>query len=447
MTGAAQSATARPPLPEGPFLVCGLARSGQALCRALAQLGERVIAVDAANPEGAAGLSSLGVEVHLDASGEDLIERVNVLVKSPGVPQTAPVVAAARAAGLAVIGELDLGWRLVPGRVIAVTGTNGKTTVTEMIGHILGSSGRAVQVAGNVGRPVSELAGSGGGEDQDLVIEASSFQLEDSELFAPNVGVLLNVTPDHLDRHGTMEEYRSAKLRLFANQGETDVAVLPLGFGDAPGSARVMTFGESGADVSVGPDGLSFDGAALFAREEFLLPGEHNLLNAAAAAAACLAHGVERSAISEALESFRGVPHRLELVAEAAGVTWFNDSKSTNVDSTLTALAAMEAPVHLILGGQAKGQDFTALAGPIAARCASIYLIGVDAARIADDIATSEVPIVQSGDLASAVAGIADRATAGDVALLSPACASFDQFNDFEDRGRRFSALVSEVIR
>jgi len=447
MIGAGHSATARPPLPKGPFLVCGLARSGQSLCKALASRGEQVIAVDAAAPEGAAGLSELGVEVHLDAGGEDLIERANVLVKSPGVPQTAPAVAAARAAGIAVIGELDLGWRLVAGRVIAVTGTNGKTTVTEMIGHILRESGRTVSVVGNVGRPVSDLAQADVQPDQDLVIEASSFQLEDSDLFAPNVGVLLNVTPDHLDRHGTMAEYRSAKLRLFANQGEQDVAVLPVGFGVVPGQAREVTFGEVNADVCVGSGALTADGVEILGQGRLRLPGRHNLLNAAAATAACIAHGVDQSAIARALETFPGVPHRLELVAESGGITWFNDSKSTNVDSTLTALAAVDAPVHLVLGGQSKGQDFTALTGPIASQCASVHLIGADAGRIADAIAGTGVSVVNSGDLATAVAEIADQAVAGEVALLSPACASFDQFTDFEDRGRRFSALVREVIR
>ena len=447
MTGAAEAASSRPLLPEGPFLVCGLARSGQALCKALRQRGETVIAVDAAAPDGAAGLSELGVEVHLDASGEDLIGRVKVLVKSPGVPQTAPVVVAARAAGIAVVGELDLGWRLAPGRVIAVTGTNGKTTVTEMIGHILRESGRPVEVVGNVGRPVSELAVAADSSDRDLVIEASSFQLEDSELFAPNVGVLLNVTPDHLDRHGTMAEYRAAKLRLFANQTEADVAVLPADLRDLSARSRVVTFGAADADVCVENGAVSFDDTELVGQGQLRLPGGHNLLNAAAAAAACIAHGVDQALIGSALRSFPGVPHRLELVAEAAGVSWFNDSKSTNVDSTITALAAIEAPVHLILGGEAKGQDFSSLTKPISARCASVHLIGVDAGRIAEALSGTAVSVFHSGELVTAVAEIADQAVAGDVALLSPACASFDQFSDFEDRGRRFTALAREVVR
>ena len=438
----------RPALPVGPFLVCGLARSGQAVARVLARSGETVIAVDSASPEGAGGLAVDGVEVHLDAAGEDLVTRAGTVVKSPGVPSRAPVIEAARSAGVPVVGELEIGWRLTSGPVIAVTGTNGKTTVTEMAGHVLRHGGRQVAVAGNVGRPISDLAGTPEAGST-IVAEASSFQLEDCDGFAPEVAVFLNLSPDHLDRHGTMEAYRSAKLKIFERQTADDFAILPFAgdFDDAGGQATRVTFGGPGADLSVESGSLRWRGEEILGSGGLPLPGAHNLLNAAAASAACLALGIEPDVAGDALRSFAGVPHRLELVADSGGVRWFNDSKSTNVGSTLTALAALDCPVHLILGGEGKGQDFSALAAAVARSCASVSLIGEAADEIARAIAPAAVPTFEEGELGSAVGELRGRARPGEAVLLSPACASFDQFRDFEDRGTAFRLLVDGAVR
>ena len=442
---AAIEVAGRPALPEGPFLVCGLARSGQAVAKALAERGEKVFAVDSAEPDGAAGLAGLGVELQLNAAGDDLIGQIRTLVKSPGVPQHAPAVLAARAAGVKVLGELELGWRMVPGRVIAVTGTNGKTTVSQMIGHVLREAGTSCTVVGNVGTPLSALAG-GTGNRGTLVVEASSFQLEDAEKFAPDVALLLNISPDHLDRHGTMASYRSAKLKIFECQGEGSIAVVPEAEsrGDIGGSADVLSFGEDGAEMTVADGALHWQGREILASGELALPGRHNLLNAAAAGTACIAAGVAPDVVGRALRSFAGVAHRLELVLDRDGVRWINDSKATNVDSTLTALLAVEGPVRLILGGQGKGQDFSALAERVATTCASVHLIGEATDALADALKATGVGMSFDLTLGAAVKSCSAEARAGESVLLSPACASFDQFADFEDRGDQFRRLVEE---
>jgi UDP-N-acetylmuramoylalanine--D-glutamate ligase len=429
----------RPPLPGGPYLVAGLARSGEAAALALRALGEEVIGVDAGHPD-AGRLPAAGVEVHLDVPGEDLAARARTLVKSPGVPQDAPVVRAARARGLVVLGELELGWRLVPGPVLAVTGTNGKTTTAELAGAILRAAGRRVEVAGNVGTALSSLAGRLDGETW-IVAECSSFQLEDADAFAPEAAVLLNLAPDHVDRHGTYEAYVAAKLRVFARQRADDIAVVP---DDLPleVAAHRVTFGVDG-DVSEAAGALWWRGEELIAAGDIRLPGPHNRVNAMAAAAACLAIGIEPDAVREALRSFAGVRHRLEPVAEHDGVIYVNDSKATNVASTLVALRSLEAPVHLILGGQGKGQDFTPLREEIARRCVAVRLIGEDADAIAAALSGLYVELHRDGTLERAVAGTRTEARPGEVVLLSPACASFDQFTDFEARGDAFRALVT----
>jgi UDP-N-acetylmuramoylalanine--D-glutamate ligase len=442
----------RPPLPAGPYLVVGLARSGIAAAQALLARGENVIVHDAGSPQSeslrgaAAELERAGAEVHLGATGEGLLERVRALVKSPGVPPQAPVVAAARAGGLAVMGELELGWRLTPNPFIAITGTNGKTTTTEWIGHILRTAARPVAVVGNVGTAVSSLAGH---VDPAAVVvcECSSFQLEDALAFAPEVAVLLNLAPDHLDRHGTFEDYVAAKLRIFAHQGNDDIAIAPLGLGveDLGGCARRVCVGTGpGAELSAQAGQLWWDEAPLLAATEISLPGAHNRANAMAAAAACLAYGVERDAVAEGLRTFAGVAHRLETVAERGGVRFVNDSKATNVDSTLVALASYPDGVHLIAGGRGKAQDFTPLAAPVAERCRAVYLIGEAADELAGALGATGVPLHRSATLERAVAEAAAAARPGETVLLSPACASFDQFPDFEARGDRFRSLVSD---
>ncbi|MFZ0091939.1 MAG: UDP-N-acetylmuramoyl-L-alanine--D-glutamate ligase, partial [Solirubrobacteraceae bacterium] len=350
----------RPALPGGPYLVVGLARSGVAAALALRARGEEVIGCDAGSRTapglGAAAerLSAAGVEVHLDASGDALAARAGTLIKSPGVPQTAPAVVAARARGVPVLGELELGWRLVVNEFIAVTGTNGKTTTTEWIGHIHREAAVPVAVAGNVGTAVTSLAGTLSA-DATVVCEASSFQLEDTVAFAPEVAVLLNLAADHLDRHPSFDDYVAAKLRIFAHQGNDDVAVAPvdLGVQDLGGCARRVPFGpHDGAELSERAGYLWWDEEPLLHVGEISLPGEHNRANAMAAAAVCLARGIDREAVAAGLRSFAGVAHRLELIRVRDGVAFVNDSKATNVASTLVALRSYREGVHLIAGGR-----------------------------------------------------------------------------------------------
>ena len=388
----------------------------------------------------------MGVEVHLDAAGDDLVTASTILVKSPGVPKEAPVVEAARALNAELLGEMELGWRLTDGPVTAVTGTNGKTTVTEMIGHLTRSSGQDCSVVGNVGRPICDLVGTEAAHDN-IVLEASSFQLEDTLAFAPDVAVVLNIGSDHLDRHGTVDDYREAKLAILSRQPENAVAVVPGDMGglEGRGLARRVTFGQPESDLATRDGELTWHGEAFASVEDVQLPGVHNLRNAEAACAAAIASGVPVDSLAEGLRTFQGVPHRLELVAERAGVRWYNDSKATNVESTLTALAAVEGKVRLILGGQGKGQDFTPLRAAVASRCASVHLIGESAGVLSELLSDSGVHTQIDSDLRLAVAACSRLARSGEAVLLSPACASFDQFDDFEDRGDSFRRLVGEL--
>jgi UDP-N-acetylmuramoylalanine--D-glutamate ligase len=433
----------RPPLPPGPFLVVGLARSGVAAALALRARGEEVIGSDTGTPD-VGRLREAGVEVHLDASGEHLAARARTVIKSPGVPQDAPIIAASRRRGLVILGELELAWRLLANEFIAVTGTNGKTTTTEWIGHIHREASLPVAVAGNVGTAATSLIGSVPGAAT-VVLEASSFQLEDVDAFAPEAAVLLNLSPDHLDRHAGYEDYVAAKLRIFTRQGNDDVAVAPrdLAIEDLGGCARRVTFGSGpGAELSDRAGYLWWDEEPLLPVEEIGLPGAHNRENAMAAAAVCLARGVPAEAVRAGLRGFAGVRHRLETIARRDGVDFVNDSKATNVASTLVALRAYDGGVHLIAGGRGKSQDFRELAPTVAERCRAVYLIGEAAEEIGRALAGTGVPVAQCGELASAVAAASAAARAGETVLLSPACASFDQYPDFETRGDHFRALV-----
>src|SRR3954463_906963 len=325
-----------PDPPPGPYLVVGLARSGQAL---LALLGDQARAVDR-------------------RQGDDTpvaLEGMRCVIKSPGVPQDAPVIVAARERGIPVIGEVEFAWRLLPNEFVGVTGTNGKTTTVELLGAIHREAGVAATVAGNVGTPLASLVGK---LDSGAVVicEASSFQLEDTVEFAPEGAVLLNAAPDHLDRHGTFAAYLAAKLQVFARQGNDDVAVAPVGLGveDLGGCARRVCLGPRG-ELGDRPGQLWWDEQPLIAHDEIRLRGAHNRANAAAAAAIALARGIAPDAVRAALRAFGGVEHRLEEVAEHDGVLYVNDSKATNVDSTLRALEAFDRPIHLILGGGGKG--------------------------------------------------------------------------------------------
>jgi UDP-N-acetylmuramoylalanine--D-glutamate ligase len=445
----------RPPLPGGPYLVIGLARSGVAAAEALRARGEEVIGCDTralGSPEldtAAQRLSRAGVEVHLDASGDAVAARAGTLIKSPGVPQNAPAIVAARARGMPVIGELELAWRLVSNEFVAVTGTNGKTTTTEWIGHVHRTAALPVAVVGNVGTAASTLAGTISPETT-VVCETSSFQLEDTVAFAPEAAALLNLAPDHLDRHPTFEDYVAAKLKIFANQGNDDLAVAPadLGIEDLGGCARRVLFGAGDGDsleLSDRAGYLWWDGDPLIDTDEIALPGLHNRANAMATAAVCLARGIERDAVAEALRTFTGVAHRLETIAVRDGVAYVNDSKATNVTSAIVALESYDGGVHLIAGGRGKNQDFAALAEPVAERCDAVYLIGEAAAELDAALAGTGVVVHRSGVLGRAVAAAASIANRGDTVLLSPACASYDQYPDFEARGEHFRALVKEL--
>jgi UDP-N-acetylmuramoylalanine--D-glutamate ligase len=385
--------------------VVGLARSGRAAAAALEKHGVEVVAVD----------RKLGNDDPAAADGVDL------LVKSPGVPGEAPVVAAARRRGVPVWSEVELGYRLLGGAPLyGVTGTNGKTTTTELLGAILRAAGRRVEVAGNVGTALTEVA-ERIQPGASVVCELSSFQLEDVHMLACDVAVLLNLEPDHLDRHGTFEAYRDAKLRIFER-----------------------------ARAKVAPRGFGIDGAIEFAADDPLpaeprIPGAHNRENAAAATAAARAAGVADEAIAEALRTFAGVPHRLELVRELNGVRYVNDSKATNTAAARRGLAAYDAPLHVILGGSLKGEDFGPFAREIPANVRTIHLIGEASDELAAALDAAGRPYDRDGDLASAVAHGSSVAEDGDIVLLSPACASFDQFDDFEQRGDAFRRFVEHL--
>ncbi len=446
----------RPPLPPGPYVVVGLARSGVAAALVLRARGEEVIGCDAGAPtdpalrRAAGRLSEAGVEVHFNASGDAIaaLADAGTLIKSPGVPGTAPIVAAARARGIPVLGEVELAWRLLCNEFVAVTGTNGKTTTTEWIGHIHREAGVAVEVVGNVGTATTSLVGHTA-PDVSVICEVSSFQLEDTDAFAPEVGALLNLAPDHLDRYDTFDDYAAAKLRIFANQGPQDVSVTPVGFDDLralPGDAQRVRFGDDGgADLGYRDQTLLWRGEPLIDAGEISLPGEHNRANAMAAAAACLSRGIPAAAVAAGLRSFAGVAHRLEPIRTVDGVAFVNDSKATNVDSTLVALRSYGHGVRLIAGGRGKQQDFAPLAPAVAQRCAAVYLIGEASGELHRALAGAGVTILDCGDLERAVSEAAHDARWGDTVLLSPACASYDQYTDFEARGEHFRILVEAL--
>jgi UDP-N-acetylmuramoylalanine--D-glutamate ligase len=387
-----------------------------------------VVGADRREDVDAGRLREAGVEVVLGADDPELLDGVDLLVKSPGVPPAAPLAAAARERGVTIWSEVELGFRLLANPILGVTGTNGKTTTSELLGAIFRAAGRDVAVAGNVGRPLTGLDGAIG-EDSWIVCELSSFQLEDVDTFRPRIAVLLNLAPDHLDRHDTFEDYRAAKLRIFENQAAGDVAIVPRGFEPIHGEAKRIEF--------------SLDDT-LPAMPS--IPGEHNRENAAAATAAARAAGIADDAIAAGLSGFEGVPHRLELVREVGGVRFVNDSKATNPEAAERALSAYPPGIRLILGGSRKGIPFARLAKRAAASgVAQAYLIGDSADEIAEALAAEGVRFTYSRDLVSAVRDAFADAEAGEVVLLSPACASYDQFRDFEERGERFRELVEAL--
>nr|MBA3717206.1 UDP-N-acetylmuramoyl-L-alanine--D-glutamate ligase [Actinomycetota bacterium] len=385
-------------------LVVGLGRSGQAAALALARRGDEVRAADRGAEIETGRLAEAGVEVLLGTEEEDLLQDVDVVVKSPGVPGGAPPVAAARERGIPVWSEIELGFRLLPGNpLLGVTGTKGKTTTVRLLGAMFAAAGEDAVLAGNEHAPLSEVAGEIDAGTW-IVCELSSFQLEDVHELRCDVAVLLNLEPDHLDRHSDFESYSAAKLRIFER---ARTKIVPRGSG---------------------LDGIEF-GADDSLPAEPLLPGRHNRENAAAATAAARAAGLPDEAIATALRTFEGVPHRLETVAEIGGVRYVNDSKATNTSAARRAIDSYEQPLRIILGGRSKGERFDELAVSLQGRGAA-YLIGEIADEIAASLDAVHVPYERCGDLETAVNSAAREAELGDVVLLSPACASYDQFRN-----------------
>jgi len=436
--------------------VVGLARSGVAACRLLRQLGAAVLASDA-KPLSALGRDALALEaegVRLSAGGHpaEAFRGAQLVVVSPGVPTDLPALQELRRAGVPVIGELELAWRVMEAQVIAITGTNGKTTTTALTGALLREQIRPVLVAGNIGTPLSAHALTFP-RDGIVVAEVSSFQLETMEIFHPRVAAILNLTPDHLDRHGTFERYVEAKARVFANQTDADCTVLNAD--DLATAAlarrtpgRVVWFSRT---KPLDPGVFCSDGwivAKLNGHVEQICPvsevflrGAHNLENVLAATACSLWTGIAPEPLRRAIALFRGVEHRIEWVRDLQGVAYYNDSKGTNVASTIKALESFSEPVILIAGGRGKGQDFTSLGAAARGRVRRAVLIGEDREKIMRGLGDT-APCVFATSMEEAVGMARAVARPGDVVLLSPACASFDMFENFEHRGAAFKAAV-----
>jgi UDP-N-acetylmuramoylalanine--D-glutamate ligase len=410
-------------------LVLGLARSGEAAALALRSQGVEVVGYDrdrALAAEVVGRLVAAAVEVHLGEEDDALLRGIDAVIKSPGIPSDRPLVAGARARGIPVLSEIELGARLLSNPLVGITGTNGKTTTTALLGAMFDAAGRSAEVAGNIGRPLTSLVGHIA-DDAWIVCELSSFQLEDVETLQPRVAVLLNLEPDHIDRHGSFDAYRDAKLRVFERQTDADVAIVPRGFDPVPGAGSRIEFA---AD-----DPLP---------AEPRIPGVHNRENAAAAVAAARAAGIADEAIAEALRTFPGVEHRIEELREVDGVRFVNDSKATNVAAARRAIALFDAPLHVILGGLGKHESFDPLAAALGPADRA-YLIGAAADEIGIALERAGVSFEQSGDLASALRTAVAAGRPGEIVLLSPACASFDQFDSYEHRGNEFRRLVDEL--
>ena len=434
--------------------ILGLGVSGRAAAELLLKRGVAVMATDA-RPAAELELGGLatapGLELRLGREERELPHGIDALVVSPGVALGHPLVAAARAAGVPVAAEVELAYAFLDGRVVAVTGSNGKSTTTAMTGALLAGAGFAVEVCGNIGVPLSRFVD--GAPGRIFVVELSSFQLETVHRFHARAAALLNLSPDHLDRHGTLPAYLAAKLRVFENQTAGDTAVLNADepeLATRPLAARRRLFSlaaevEDGCFVADGRVIERAPGAAdveLFAASDVPLRGPHNLENALAAALLARALGAPVAALAPALRAFRGLPHRLEPVAERADVVYFDDSKGTNVAATARSLEGFgDGSVHLILGGRNKGADLGYLRPIVARKAARVYLIG-ESAELFRDVLAGVVEISLAGTLERAVAEAAERARPGQSVVLSPACASFDQFRAYADRGRQFRRLA-----
>ena len=438
-------------------LVYGLGVSGRAAIRFLRRRGVAVLAIDDRDPaqldlaewaeDGGVSFATVDRELAHDIDG---------VVVSPGVPPERPLVAEARRRGLPVIGEIELAFPFVSGPVLAITGSNGKSTTTELTGALLRAAGLETAVCGNIGRPLVDCLEA---PVDAYVVELSSYQLESTATFRPRAAALLNLSPDHLDRHGDLARYVEAKAALFKNQGEGDIAVfnaddpLVVEVARRPQGARRRFFSRQSTvdDGCYVEDGVVIEVAPgegprrLFAAGDVPVPGTHNLENAMAGVLLARAMGVEAPALEAGLASFVGLPHRVERVLERGGIVWYDDSKGTNIGATRKSLEGFaDASVHLILGGRSKGADVALLADIVARKARRVYLIGEAAGEFERALA-GQAPLETSGDLERAVAAIARHAAAGDVVLLSPACASFDQYDNFMRRGEHFQSLVRQL--
>jgi UDP-N-acetylmuramoylalanine--D-glutamate ligase len=441
-------------------LVVGLGKSGVASALFLKAQGARVTVSDSKGPEDLSDqiplLLDQGITVETGGHGERTFQEKDLIVVSPGVPVDAPPLLQARALGESVIGEIELAAQFLPGMIVAITGSNGKTTTTSLVGKILTAAGFSALVGGNIGTPAISFVGRAT-RDSVIVLEVSSFQLETIDKFRPKIAVVLNVTPDHLDRHRTVEAYVNAKARIFENQRDHDFAVLnaddPTCIAMAAKTrAQVFWFSrkkdiEQGAWIRAG--NIVFRSAAGREKEaqheimqvsEIPLRGAHNLENVLAAVCVASLMGCAPQKIREAVMKFRAVEHRLEYVATVRGVDYYNDSKATNVDATIKAIESFPANIHLILGGKDKGSDYLVLNELLRQRVKRVYTIGAAAEKIESQIKGTEV--VHAQTLESALRKANAVAEPGDVVLLAPACSSFDQFRSYEHRGQAFKEIV-----
>ncbi len=440
-------------------LIVGLAESGKAAAGFLGQRGAIVSATDSQPAEKLRevkqDLEDQGVRCHFGEHPESLFLEQDMIVPSPAVPWNLPQLEAARDSGVQVMGELEIAAGLLQGRVIGVTGTNGKTTTTALIGHILESAGKHVQIGGNIGRPVLSMLKQSRSDTWN-VLELSSFQLEAMNSFRPHIAVVLNVKPDHLDRHGTFEAYTAAKARIMRAQEGGDHLVLnaddPVcgSFADASKAQNVwfsrtssVSDGQRIFSAAVQDNWLLWKGERV-TEAELPIRGTHNLENALAAVAATSLAGIPADEIGRSIQSFRPVEHRLEFVRRIAGVDYYNDSKATNVDATLKAVEAFEQGLWVILGGTDKCSDYRTLQNALPARAKACLLIGAAARKIEQQL-EGRVPIHVLDTLERAVEFARRKATPGDTVLLAPACSSFDQFDNYQHRGRAFKELIASL--
>ncbi len=442
-------------------LVVGLGKSGVASALFLKARGARVTVSDSKSEaelhDHIPVLLDNGIAVETGGHGDRTFGQQDLIVISPGVPVNAPALEPARKLGIPIIGEVELASRFLQGRLIAITGSNGKTTTTALAGDVVGASETKTLVGGNIGTPAISLVGESS-EQTSTVLEISSFQLETIQTFHPWIAVVLNVTPDHLDRHGTFEVYWQAKRRIFENQKEDDFAVLNIDDMEAAkmgqGLKAQLRWFSRKSEVD---SGAFVRGDRIFYRDtqgerevmplaDMQLKGAHNVENVLAAVVIGMIAGVEPEKIREAVKNFRAVEHRLEYVATVNGVEFYNDSKATNVDATIKALESFPKNIHIILGGKDKGSDYTVLKPLLQTRVKRVYTIGAAAEKIESHI-RGAAQITAAGSMDVAVRKAAEAASAGDVVVLAPACASFDQFTSYEHRGRVFKELVHALAK